>query len=373
MANKGGITRRSDGRFLRRFNVDGIQYSAYGRTVKECKQKEQEIRKAIEEGTYHTGKEITLDEYFEAWVESKRDTVKESTLRSNRSLYKGISKAVIDKAGHEFGKLKIKEIEAQHVRNLQSALRKEHKSTRTVNDSIYFVKCIFKSAIIDHLVVFNPADGVKPLKRTEEKARDTIHRALTKEETTKFLEYAKDSWYCNLYIFLLNTGCRIGEAGAVLRGDITTNGLNIQRTVTRTETGAYIIGKDTKTEAGKRFIPLNEAAKDALNRQIKINQYIYGDKVVDMTEPIFKTVKGTILKASIVNTDIARICKKAGVNRFTDHAFRDTFATRCVESGMKPKVLQEIMGHTNIEITMNLYAHAMDQTKEQELKEVSFV
>ena len=58
--------------------------------------------------------------------------------------------------------------------------------------------------------------------------------------------------------------------------------------------------------------------------------------------------------------------------KFTAHALRDTFATRCVESGMQPKVLQEIMGHTNISMTMNLYAHAMDESKIEQIKAVSF-
>jgi integrase len=71
-----------------------------------------------------------------------------------------------------------------------------------------------------------------------------------------------------------------------------------------------------------------------------------------------------------VNQDIARICKAAGIEKFTAHAFRDTFATRCVESGMQPKTLQEIMGHTDIAMTMNLYAHVMEETKVSQMQAV---
>lgn len=60
----------------------------------------------------------------------------------------------------------------------------------------------------------------------------------------------------------------------------------------------------------------------------------------------------------------------AGIERFTAHAFRDTFATRAVESGMQAKTLQEILGHADIGITMNLYAHVMEDTKRRQMAAV---
>ena len=91
-----------------------------------------------------------------------------------------------------------------------------------------------------------------------------------------------------------------------------------------------------------------------------------------MDKPIFMTPRGTLLKSEGVNRDIQRICEKAGVEYFSVHAFRDTFATRCIESGMQPKTLMDIMGHSDINMTFALYAHVMDDTKTEQLKAVSF-
>lgn len=383
-----GMTQRKDGIIVCRFTVEGRRYAVYGQTVEECRVKELEKRQEIKEGLYKSAKVLTVSEYADRWLEAKRGAVLETTLRSNRILLNRMCITPIDSAGTQFGNLKLVKVETQNVRDLQSALRKELKTkdakgnettrkkmtTRSTNDSISLLKSIFAAAMAERIITWNPADGVKTLKRTEEQARDTIHRALTKEETTVFLETARkrESWYVPLYTFLLNTGCRIGEAGALIPADVTKDGIQISRTITRTECGGYEIGTDTKTAAGRRYVPLSDDAKRALHTQKAKNMLARGKRVVDMNAPIFTTPMGSLLKSANVNYDIAKICEAAGIEKFSVHAFRDTFATRCVESGMPPKVLQTIMGHTDIKMTMNLYAHCEDKTKEEHLKLVKF-
>lgn len=356
-----------------RFTVNGKRYTVTGKSPDECKNKETKKRQEIEAGLYKSGREQTLSEYGESWLENKRDTVKETTLRTNRILLSMIVKETIDKNGtQQFGTLKLKDIETNTVRLVQAGL-KQHSSTRTTNDCISLLRSVLTSAMNERIITWNPAAGIKPLKRTEERARDNIHRALTKAETGAFMAIARErnSMYMNLYTFLLNTGCRIGEASALTIWDIRNNSVCISRTVTRTENGGYRIGEDTKTAAGHRTIPLTEDARNAVNAQREMNNSLYGE-VESSQKPIFRPIRGSILKSSCVNEDIARVCAAAGIERFTVHAFRDTFATRCVESGMQPKTLQEIMGHTDINMTMALYAHAMEDTKIEQLKAVNF-
>lgn len=383
-----GMSRRKDGIIVCRFTVEGRRYAVYGQTTDECRVKEAEKRQEIKEGLYKSGKALTVSEYADRWLEAKRGAVLETTLRSNRILLNRMCLTPIDSAGTQFGNLKLTKVETQNVRDLQSALRKELKmkdakgneitrkkmSTRSTNDTISLLKSIFAAAMAERIISWNPAEGIKTLKRTEEQARDTIHRALTKEETAAFLQTAQkeNSWYYPLYVFLLNTGCRIGEAGALTPADITKNGIQISRTITRTEVGGYEIGSDTKTAAGRRYIPLSDDAKRALDQQKSVNRLIRGIKVVEMNAPIFTTLNGGLLKSSNVNYDIHKICKKAKIEKFSVHGFRDTFATRCVESGMQVKMLQEILGHTDVSMTLGLYAHAMDDQKEEQMKSVKF-
>jgi len=367
-----GIDRLKSGLYRSRFTVNGKRYSVTAPNVRECRELEALKRQEIEECSYKTGENISLDDYFDRWIEAKQGTVKETTLRANNMMYATISKVEIDKTGAHFGELKIKAIEVQNVRDLQKTIAETH-STRTTNDTISLLKSILQSAVmIDRIIEYNPAAPVKALKRTEPQARDNIHRALTREETRTFLSHAEDSWYYNLYVFLLATGCRIGEAGALEVCDIRKKSITISRTVTRTASGGYKIGDDTKTAAGRREIPITDEARRAIEQQRFITEQLFG-KLENLTDTIFRSPRGNVLKSSPVNEDIKRICEMAGLKYFGVHAFRDTFATRCVESGMQPKTLQTIMGHSDISMTMNLYAHCMPETQQEQLKAVNFM
>lgn len=368
-----GFTERENGTLMYRFTVEGIRVTVYGSTLKECREKEAQRRREIERQSFRPGKKQTFHEFAEQWQEMKIGTVKETTIRSNRIMLAAIEGAEIDKAGHTFGELQLVKIETQNVRALQKALA-ERLSTRTVNDSISMVRAIFNEAISERILVWNPAQGVRALKRTEERAADTIHRALTKQETAVFLEAAKEAnaWNYNLFVFLLNTGLRIGEAAALAVGDVSGDEIHVRRTVTRTETGSYIIGSDTKTAAGRRDVPLNSDARKALEDQKTIERIFRNEKVKNINTPIFRAQRGGILHATLVNQSIERLCSDTGIERFTVHAFRDTFATRCIESGMQVKTLQAIMGHTDINMTLALYAHCMKETKRTQLEAVNF-
>lgn len=370
--NKAANIDKFHGRYRYRFAINNIRITVYGKTVAECRQKGADKLKEIEAGLYKSGGNLSIDEYFERWLDARRNSVTGSTLRSNKLRYKSMSNKPIDAAGTLFGSLKLSKIETQNVRDLQTALSKEN-GTRTVNDTINLLKSIFKTAIEERIITWNPAAAVKPLKRTEALARDGIHRALTKKETTAFLRAAEErqSSYYNLYIFLLNTGLRIGEAGALTAFDITSKGINVQRTITRNEIGGYEPGKAAKTAAGRRLVPISEEARKALCRQQDLNRVLYNDSCSD--NHVFKSPRGHLLNPSPINEDIAKICKKAGIERFTVHAFRDTFSTRCVESGMEVKNLQEIMGHTDISLTLGLYAHGNDERKTEQIKAVNFI
>lgn len=373
MAKKAaGIDRMASGLYRSRFTVEGKRYSVYGATVAECRQKESEKRSQIAAGIEKFGKEMTVDTYFDKWIKKKEGSVTEATLRINKVLYNGIKSIMIDSAGTVFGALKLRKVTTENVRDLQSALRKTKDSTRTTNDRINLLKSIFKTAVEERIITWNPAAPVKPLKRTEEQARNNIHRALTKKETASFLKKAEEenSAYYNLYVFLLNTGLRLGEAGALTVFDVSSKTAHIERTITRTLSGGYEIGQDTKTAAGKRSVPLSEAAFEAWQKQQEVNSALYGK--IETDKPIFRSPRGALIVASSVDTDIKNICQKAGIEKFTAHAFRDTFATRCVESGMEVKSLQEILGHTDVSMTLGLYAHGNEERKIEQLKAVNF-
>lgn len=293
--------------------------------------------------------------------------MKEATIRNQALEYAKASKMVIDKAGNTLGSLKLREIEVQNVRDLQDALRKEKQkngskkyTTRTINDIMNHLKHILNDAMKERIITWNPFSSVKSLKREEEEARNTIHRALSISETKKFFDLANQSWYYDVCRFMLFSGCRCGEAGALRLSDIDFKKgiIQISRTITKTVDGGYIVGDSTKTKHGQRIIPLTKELREIIFHQKQMNTLRAGN-TLRFDELIFTSPEGTLLNVTCVNREIGRICKRGNIERFTAHAFRDTFATRAIESGMNPKTLQEILGHADIGITMNVYCHVM--------------
>lgn len=147
--------------------------------------------------------------------------------------------------------------------------------------------------------------------------------------------------------------------------------ITINKTITRNEDGVFVIGDSAKTKAGMRTIPLTPTAKEALDAQKRINLARFGGEAFKKDHLFFWNAKGRCIDATHVGQDVKRMCKLAGIERIATHALRDTFATRCIESGMTMKTLQEILGHSDISMTMNLYAHCMEETKVKEMANVN--
>ncbi len=361
-----GYRRRTDGRIEYRWTgQDGKRYSVSGKTIEECKEKEQKKRQALERGSYTGNPEITLDAFFKEWQRAREGAVKASSLSREKSMYKVISKTL--------GRTRVCKIERRQVQAFQDSL-KEKYHTNYINSLLKLLTSILAAAVIDDIIEKNPCYGIKSLKRTEPEARETIHRALTLEETDTFFQVAKkqDSWFYDLYDFLINTGCRIGEAGALQRQDIDirNNVIHIRRTVTATETGREI-GTSAKTENSKRDIPMNAEIRAILQRQGQRNVDLFGESVISMTDTVFKAINGGLVTADVIRRDIMRILKETDIEYFSVHAFRDTFATRAIESGMNPQTLKEILGHGSYAMTMDLYGHVMENTKQKEMDLVS--
>lgn len=198
-----GYRQRSDGKYEGRFTVNGKRYSVYGETLKECKEKESELREQIRAGQFVDKRNITLDRYYEEWKEPREGTVKGNTALNINSRYKKhVSPAI--------GKRKIVDIEKREIVKLQRDLSQKLKAS-TVNITITQLKCILKGAVTDGIIARSPAEGVKPLKEEDKKATETYHRALTEEEQTQFMKYAKQEWLMNCWRCCSAPGCGSGK------------------------------------------------------------------------------------------------------------------------------------------------------------------
>lgn len=196
-------------------------------------------------------------------------------------------------------------------------------------------------------------------------------RVLTLDEQEKFLTAAKESINYHHFLFVLQTGIRSSELRGLKWSDIDFENrmIHIRRNVTHDSTNNRYITGELKTNSGLRDIPMTQTAYDVLT-SMKCRQASGKQKVIsfEFADHVFLNRNGKLLPNSNYDRYLEKICDKAGIERISMHILRHTFATRCIESGMKPKTLQKILGHANISMTMDLYVHVTEDEKETEMQ-----
>ena len=363
-----GYRQRKDGKYESRFTINGKRYSVYADTLKECKEKDAELREKIKSGLYINNRNITLNQYYEEWKAARQGTIKGNTALNIECRYR-------NHIGPAMGHRKVADIEKREIVHLQKQLAQKQKAT-TVNITIVQLKSIFNAAVADGIISRNPAAGVKPLKLDEEIATKTYHRALTEEEQSIFMEQVKQEWLYELIALLLCTGMRVGEATALTWNDIDyiNNVIHVTKTISRTAAGEYTIGTP-KSKTSIRDIPLNNTIKGVLKSQKEKLALIHGN-VISMTRTVFENVYGGMVYNASVNSAIRNTLKRINRNgveieHFSAHALRDTFATRYIEQGGSPQVLKTILGHASLSMTMDLYSHVLPNTKQEEMNNIN--
>ena len=171
-----------------------------------------------------------------------------------------------------------------------------------------------------------------------------------------------------MYLSLL-TGMRMGEINALRVSDVnfTFNTIMVSQTMSVDSKGRAVINETTKTEAGMRKIPITAEVRQILTEAI-------GSKKSGL---IFLKADGSMIPTSNVLCQFKRLQDKYNfIDETIDgkvdlHSLRHTYATTCIEAGMKPVVLQRLMGHADISVTMNTYADVFEQHQDDELKKVT--
>ena len=249
----------------------------------------------------------------------------------------------------------------------------------TTNSVLIILKSVLNEAVRDEIIIKNPAASVKPLRTDDRpKATETIHRALTREEQQIFMKEAQKEWLYEFFCFSLCTGMRINEINALKWSDIDyiNNMIHVTKTISRKK-GGGIEETSPKSQTSKRDIPMNDTIKKILQMQKDKITLVYGDIFVKkISNPIFIGSRGaTAVSSHSVGYSIDNVLKRLRqqgieIERFTHHAFRDTFATRYIEEGGNMQTLKKILGHSSLAMTADLYAHVLPDTKQQEMNQI---
>ena len=354
-----GISQREDGLYVGRYT------NKYGNRVQKVLPKLQEVRQWLADSKYqdeHSNidfpSSMTVNAWFEYWIGIKKRTVRPNTIRNYTERYRHNIEPVI-------GTKMLSAVNSIHCQSIMNRMADQGYRTTTIYQTRIALYNMLDYAFLNDVIMKNPCSKV--VKSDIGKA-SRKKEALTRDTQRTFCRTVEGNAYECQYRFLLQTGLRTGELVGLKWSDVDWDerALTINRSMEyRHSTKEWRVG-EPKSKSGYRTIPLTDEAIEILRLQKKKNKSI---TVVPLewSEYIFLCRKGTPVKNSTYDTMLFKLCDKAGIQRFSMHVLRHTFATRCIEAGMKPKTLQTILGHSNIGITMNLYVHTTDEQKHKEI------
>lgn len=359
-----GISQRKDGLYTARFtDRDGKRRQKYFKKLQECRNWLADAQFEDEHGNINACKDMAVSPWFDFWIENfKSGNVKTRTLQNYKDRFTHNIKGYI-------GNMLLSEVKALHCQGVLNKMAESGYCASTIKLSRITMYSMFESAVENGLLAKNPVPkAVKCINGKKPKAG----RVLTIDEQISFLEAVKGKSNYNQYALVLQTGLRVGELTALKWCDIDFENklLHVARTIDyRTDSGEWEI-RSPKSQSGIRNILLSNEAICILKNQRQKMQPL-NVIPIEYHDFVFLSKNGNPVKNSTYNKDLQRICKKTGIAHFSMHTLRHTFATRCAESGMQPKTLQSILGHSNISVTMDIYVHCTDDKKATEMENIA--
>lgn len=349
-----GISQRKDGLYTGRFTSKqtGKPIQKYFKSLQECRNWYADAILFDRQGDVYSDNMI-VDALFQKYVEFSKEKWSIGTLEANKYRY---DKYVSEK----FKKKPIKEVKALHCQEVLNAMTSKY-SWCTIENVRILLSGMFTFAVDNELLVKSPVN-----KKVRIPGKPKVKEAMTVEEQSKFLETAKEFKHYNELCFVLQTGLRIGELMGLQWEDIDFENreLHVQRQLTyRNRQWRY---SSPKSECGNRMIPLTSEAIRILKDQKRIRKVVS----VDYPNLVFASSTGKPITCSGIDRLISNICDKAGIKHFSVHQLRHTMCTRAFEAGASPRVMQEIMGHSDIDMTMKIYTHVQDEFKHKEVEKL---
>lgn len=271
------------------------------------------------------------------------------------------------------GKCALKNLRPDIIQKLVNEMVDNKLSSTTIINTHSLLKSALEHALNNELISKNPANKTVLPKKSRKEAR-----VLTNEEQKEFIITAKEYMHGEVFILILVTGLRIGEALALTWNDIDFDKrmLSVNKTQVQSKEclgGNYHIKYGTpKTKSSIRRIPLIPSATQML-AELKEKQMLSDRElgIVPSINLVFHNSKGNPVRASEMRGRIERISKAMGAEGIHPHTLRHTFATRGLENGIELKIMQELLGHTNISMTADLYTHVLPDKKMESMMKLN--
>ena len=336
------------------------------------REKIKQIQKDLNSNITPDGGNFTVLELVEKYI-SQKTGVRHNT----RSNYKFVVNVIKKEA---FGQKRIDKIKVSDAKEwlikMQQIDGRGYSSIHTIRG---VVRPAFQMAVDDDLLVKNPFE----FQLNTVVVNDSVTReAITRQQERDFLEFVKnDQHFCKYYdgiYILFKTGLRISEFVGLTKKnlDFENNRIIVDHQLQRTRDMKYII-EDTKTESGERMVPMTPKVKEAFQRILANRKNPKVEPMVDgYSGFLYLDKNGRPMVALHWEKYFQHIREKynkiyrAQMPKVTPHVCRHTFCSNMAKSGMNPKTLQYIMGHSDISVTLNTYTHLNYDDAEEEMQKV---
>ena len=378
-----GESIRADGKYQYKYHIDGKPHFVYSWKLEptdrlppgklpclSLRELEKQVNADLERLLNIADGQMTVYELVDRYLKTKTG-VREGTKAGYVTVQRVLAK-------EPFGQKKIRTVKTSDAKLFLIKLQQEDgKSFSSIHNMRGVLRPAFQMAVDDDILVKNPFSfqlaGVV--------VNDSVTReAISREQMRKFLKFVHDDVvYCKYYevvYILFHTGMRISEfSGLTLKDiDLKNRTVNIDHQLQRTVDMRYII-ETTKTEAGKRKIPITEEVAMMFQAIIEDREPPKTEKVIDgYTGFLFYDNDGNPLVAMHwqhrFNNMVGRYndIYRVQMPNITPHVCRHTYCSNMAKSGMNPKTLQYLMGHSDISVTMNVYTHISFDDAEEELR-----
>lgn len=324
-------------------------------TKKDAEKRLAELLNQIDKGLYIKPEKTTLAEYLERWL---KDYVWPNLAPRTAEGYEHIIRKHLIPG---LGKIQLSQLKPEHIQNYYakqlSTGGQEEKglSATTVRHHHMCLHSALKTAVKWELIARNPIDAIDP----PHCHKQEMH-TLTEAEVHKVLEIARETPYFALFYLALFTGLRRSELLALKWSDIDLNmgQLSISRSL-HSLAGGKIIIRQTKTARSTRTVALSPSTvkvlKDHKGKQQAFR--LLAGLCLNEDDFIFTNIDGKPLLPNTITHNWIKIIRKAGLNGIRLHDARHTHASLMLKQGVHPKIVQERLGHSSIQVTLDTYSH----------------
>ena len=353
------------GQYILGIAEDGkaIRKSVYGKTQKEVINKLNEVKYQMNNDIYVEKNGIKLVKIME--------DIREEKLASNTisgGQYARLKWTINKIKNSKLGEMKIQDVTKNDIQEFLNSI-KDLSDSYIKKLYEQFVQA-YRRAEIKKYITYNPMyEVIKPKSDKQTK----VVEALDINAQKAFTEYLnkvsiENEPYKNIFLIQMYMGLRIGEVLVLSTENIDLENklLYVKRTLTNDKEFAIILGNKTKTYAGNRTLPIPDFLMPIFEEQIKYSN--------ENLHNLIFTTNDNYIRTSAINKELKRIFEeelKTSSTNISTHCLRHTYGTRCIEAGMTAVVLQRLMGHKDVTVTLNTYTSVFNKFKEEELKKVN--